>query len=125
MGNKPFKITDSEYEIMNLLWEAGRPLSVTEIRQGLKNTCWEATTIKTLIGRLTEKGALVRSKAGVYLYTPAFPREEYTRSAADSMIKRLFRGSAKALVASLIDSKGLTEQDMEELRELFHVEDAQ
>lgn len=117
------KITDSEYEIMNLLWEAGRPLSVAEIRQGLQGTGWEATTIKTLISRLTEKGALVRSKAGVYLYAPTLGREEYTASAADSLVNRLFRGSAKALVASLIGSKDLTEQDMEELRDLFHVED--
>ena len=117
------KITDSEYEIMNLLWEAGRPLSVAEIRQGLQGTGWEATTIKTLISRLTEKGALVRSKAGVYLYAPTLGWEEYTASAADSLVNRLFRGSAKALVASLIGSKDLTEQDMEELRDLFHVED--
>ncbi len=117
------KITDSEYEIMNLLWEAGRPLSVAEIRRGLQGTGWEATTIKTLISRLTEKGALVRSKAGVYLYAPTLGREEYTASAADSLVNRLFRGSAKALVASLIGSKDLTEQDMEELRDLFHVED--
>lgn len=117
------KITDSEYEIMNLLWEAGRPLSVAEIRRGLQGTGWEATTIKTLIARLTEKGALVRSKAGVYLYAPTLGREEYTASAADSLVNRLFRGSAKALVASLIGSKDLTEQDMEELRDLFHVED--
>lgn len=117
------KITDSEYEIMNLLWEAGRPLSVAEIRRGLQGTGWEATTIKTLISRLTEKGALVRSKAGVYLYAPTLGREEYTASAADSLVNRLFRGSAKALVASLIGSKDLTEQDIEELRDLFHVED--
>lgn len=117
------KITDSEYEIMNLLWEAGRPLSVAEIRRGLQGTGWEATTIKTLIARLTEKGALVRSKAGFYLYAPTLGREEYTASAADSLVNRLFRGSAKALVASLIGSKDLTEQDMEELRDLFHVED--
>ena len=117
------KITDSEYEIMNLLWEAGRPLSVAEIRQGLQSTGWEATTIKTLISRLTEKGALCRTKAGVYLYAPTLGREEYTASAADSLVNRLFRGSAKALVASLIGSKDLTEQDMEELRDLFHVED--
>lgn len=117
------KITDSEYEIMNLLWEAGRPLSVAEIRQGLQGTGWEATTIKTLIARLTGKGALTRSKAGVYLYAPTLGREEYTASAADSLVNRLFRGSAKALVASLIGSKDLTEQDIEELRDLFHVED--
>lgn len=117
------KITDSEYEIMNLLWEAGRPLSVAEIRQGLQGTGWEATTIKTLIARLTEKGALSRTKAGVYLYAPTLRREEYTASAADSLVNRLFRGSAKALVASLIGSKYLTEQDIEELRDLFHVED--
>lgn len=117
------KITDSEYEIMNLLWEAGRPLSVAEIRYGLQGTGWEATTIKTLIARLTEKGALTRSKAGVYLYSPTLGREEYTASAADSLVNRLFRGSAKALVASLIGSKDLTEQDIEELRDLFHVED--
>lgn len=120
------KITESEYEIMRLLWDTGRPMTVTEIRLALQETThWEPTTIKTLIGRLTEKGALVRTKNGVYSYAPAITEREYTNQVTGNVVQHLFRGSAKALVASLIDSQGLTLQDIAQLQEMFHVPEDQ
>ncbi len=57
------KITDSELEVMQVLWDAARPLSVTEIRRELQQRrSWESTTVKTLIQRLYAKGVLDQEK---------------------------------------------------------------
>ena len=53
MENLSGKISDSELEVMRVLWEAGDALPVTEIRQTLQERKgWEATTVKTLVQRL-------------------------------------------------------------------------
>ena len=65
------KISDSELEVMKLLWQAEDALPVTEIREALqKSRGWEATTVKTLVSRLVSKGVNQKKKRKVYYYTP-------------------------------------------------------
>ena len=118
------KISDSELEVMKVLWRAGDALPVTEIRETLQRAKgWEATTVKTLISRLVAKGALRQEKRGVYYYSPLISEAEYNGWATNALIDRLYNGSARALVAALVHSEGLTQSDIEELRALFKVED--
>ena len=118
------KISDSELEVMKLLWQAGDALPVTEIREVLQRSRgWEATTVKTLVSRLVSKGVLLQEKRKVFYYSPAIPQEEYNAWATGELIRRLYRGSAKDLVAALVHSEGLSRDDLDELRQMFCVED--
>ena len=120
MEEKAKRITESELEVMHLLWEAVGPLTIAEIRQGLQEkTGWEPTTIKTLVQRLCTKGAVIQEKRDVFYYHPALSEQEYNRWATVNLIHRLYRGSAKSLVASLLRAEELTEEDVEELRAMF------
>ena len=117
------KISDSELEVMRVLWEAGDALPITEIRQILRDRKgWEATTVKTLVQRLVGKGVLEQEKRKVFYYRPLVSESEYSDWAVNGMVRRLFRGSAKALVATLVQSDGLSDDDIAELREYFKVE---
>ena len=123
MENLSEKISESELEVMRVLWEAGDALPITEIRQLLQERKgWEATTIKTLVQRLVAKGVLEQEKRKVFYYRPRVSEEEYNDWAVSGLVHRLFRGSAKALVATLVKSDGLSDADIAELRELFKVE---
>lgn len=118
------KISDSELEVMEVLWEAGRPLPVTEIRQALQAKMgWESTTIKTLVQRLCNKGVLLQEKRKNFFYLPLVSRQEYNDWATGNLIQKLYRGSAKSLVAALVHSDSLTQEDVEELKSFFHVEE--
>ena len=124
MENLSEKISDSELEVMRVLWEAGDALPVTEIRQALQERKgWEATTVKTLIQRLVSKGVLEQEKRKVFYYSPLVSEQEYNDWAANDLVRRLFRGSAKELVVTLVKSEGLSAQDIDELRDYFKVED--
>ena len=124
MENLSEKISESELEVMHVLWEAGDALPITEIRQLLQERKgWEATTIKTLVQRLVAKGVLEQEKRKVFYYHPRVSEEEYNDWAVSGLVHRLFRGSAKALVATLVKSDGLSDADIAELRELFKVEE--
>ena len=118
------KISDSELEVMRVLWETEDALPVTEIRRRLQPLhSWEGTTIKTMITRLTAKGALLQEKRDVFYYSAAISEAEYNRCATESLIRRLYQGSAGKLVAALVKERSLSDEDMAELRALFKVEE--
>lgn len=118
------RISDSELEVMKLLWSADEALSSTRIREELQQSMgWEATTVKTLISRLVHKEAVTQEKRKVFYYSPRVSEKEYNSWATGRHIDKLYKGSAAAMVAALVDSHGLSERDIAELRELFRVED--
>lgn len=124
MNKSVEKITDSELEVMRVLWEAGDALPITEIRRSLQQRKgWEATTIKTLVQRLSAKGVLEQEKRNVFYYLPLVSEQEYNDWATGNLIRKLYRGSAKELVAALVRSDGLSISDVDELRAMFKVEE--
>ena len=117
-------ITASELEVMKLLWHAEDALPVTEIREKLqKSKGWEPATIKTLISRLVAKCAVRQEKRNVYYYSPCISEGEYNAWATDDLIRRLYNGSARDLIAALVHSEGLSRADLDELSTMFKVED--
>ena len=123
-NNLADKISDSELEVMKVLWQAGDARTVTEIRETLqKMRGWEATTVKTLVSRLVTKGVVQQEKRNVFYYTPLLSEQEYNNWATHDLIRRVYHGSARDLVAALVHSEGLTQDDIAELRELFKLED--
>ncbi len=122
--NLACKISGSELEVMKILWRAEDALPVTEIREQLQKTKgWEPATIKTLISRLVSKGVVRQEKRKVFYYSPAVSEKEYSTWATDDLIERIYNGSARQLVAALVHSDGLTQTDLDELRQMFKVEE--
>lgn len=121
-NNLVSKITNSEAEIMQVLWKENRKLSYAEIRKALEQSSdWETSTIKTLLRRLCDKGAVQITQKNVFYYEPLVSQAEYNEYKTQKLIDRLYSGSAKNLVASLLGNKKLKDEDIEELRQLFKV----
>ncbi len=114
------RISQSELDIMNVLW-AQSPLGASEIVEALDNKKnWSSRTVKTLLSRLVQKGALSTETEGRrYLYTPLVEKEIYAGQAARKLSDRLFGGRAAPLVAHLAEADGLSAQDIEELETLL------
>ena len=123
MKNLAEKISASELEVMQVLWEAGDALPLTDIRKTLQARFdWSDPTVKTLIRRLCEKGVLSQEKRDVFYYKPCLGRDEYNAWAAGDMVNRLFKGSAQELVAALVKGRELSREDIDELRDMFRME---
>lgn len=119
------RITDAELVVMRVLWDADRPLNITEIRNILSKTSeWNGETMRTLLRRLCDKGAVKAEKRKVFYYTPVVSDAEYEKFSTQSLLDKLYSGSAKGLVAALVKNKQLGSDDIEELRALFKVGDA-
>ncbi len=114
------KITGSELEVMRVLWTAKGALPIAAIRQALEaSSDWDGSTIKTLLRRLCEKGIVLAVKKEVFYYSPLISEMEYSDDMTQKMIDRLYGGSAKDMVASLVSGNRLNRQDIEELRAMF------
>ena len=128
---KTVKISEAEWSIMKVLWDgceqSGRGMPLGEIVAQLADTnSWSNTTIRTLIIRLSEKGAVSIDKTtGVYKYTPNTSRNDCVRSEVDSFIDRVFAGSAYSLMASLVKEGKFSDKERQEIiRILNDIEEA-
>ena len=118
MGN--INISDSEMEIMAVLWNANEPITSTQIGEAVEKHGWKKTTIATFLARLVEKGAISAEKRGkLYYYTPLIPVEEYRKTKTENLINNLYHGSIKEFAAALFEDDKLTEADIAELKAIF------
>ena len=122
MNNIAGKIQDSELEVMRVLWEAKKALPLIEIRRVLSARCgWEDSTIKTLLRRLQAKDIVKLERRGIYSATVT--EEEYNQWSTHAFVNKVFAGSAKKLVASLVSAGQLDEKDIAELTAMFNEEE--
>ncbi len=118
---KTVKISEAEWGIMKVLWdgcaESGRGLTLGEIASDLSaSTGWSSTTIRTLIIRLAEKGAVEIDKStGVYKYTPKMSKSECVEAEVVSFVKRVFDGSNYALTEMLARMDSFSEEEKNKL----------
>ena len=68
---------------------------------------------------MRDKGAVTEVTRSVY--RPIVKEDEVTRYASKELIARMFNGSAKKLVAALIDDGEISESDAMELRTLLNI----
>jgi len=114
------RISQSELDVMDVLW-AENPIGAAEVAFHLaESKDWNIRTIKTLLARLVEKGALATQTEGRrYLYTPIISKDCYAASATRRLSNRLFEGRAAPLVAHLAKGDGLSASDIAELEALI------
>ncbi|MDF2944085.1 MAG: transcriptional repressor, CopY family [Herbinix sp.] len=115
------RISQAELEVMKILWQANGPVSTGDIYKELSEQMgWDRSTVRTLLKRLTEKGSVITNKLKVLNYLPVVSEKEYCDVQTKNFVERLYGGSAKRLVSSLVENYNLTTTDIEELRELLN-----
>ncbi len=115
-------ITESEYEIMKVLWKNERALSLGEIMGALGDK-WARNTVGTLLVRLGEKGAVRAEKCGKSnLYYAIMKEKDYSMSETKSFLSKLYEGSIGNLVACLYENKELSNEEIESLKKIINGE---
>lgn len=114
------KISDSEWEIMNLIWKKS-PLAASEIVEELgTKKDWHPRTIRTLLARLVEKGALKFSQEGKrYLYEAKITMEACVHHESRSFIDRVFGGAPASMLINLARHTEFSPDEIKQLRKLL------
>ena len=116
------RISDSELEVMRVLWASEDALTITAIREALtERSDWEDSTIRTLVRRLTKKEVLLQEKRDVYYYTPLVSEAEYNEYSTRLLIDKLYNGSAKSLITALVSREEFSDVEIAELQNMFKV----
>jgi BlaI family penicillinase repressor len=114
------QISEAESLVMDVLWRR-HPLSAEEVVAALADSQqWQEATIKTLLNRLLNKGAVRADKDGRrYLYAPVLKREDWVMGESRSLLDRLFGGRVAPLVAHFSEQRKLSRKDIADLRKLL------
>jgi predicted transcriptional regulator len=116
------RLSRYELQLMQLLWDRG-PASVREVRDALPDSHRPAyTTVQTMIYRLEEKGAVRRIKkiGNAHVFEAAISQKTARRRVVDEVLS-WFGGSARPLVAHLVEFGKLSLEDIRDMeQELAH-----
>lgn len=114
-------ISESEWSVMEALWERA-PQTASEVTKVLRPTMsWAENTVRTLLTRLVDKGALktAENDSGTRTFAPAVKREACVRAESDSFLQRIFGGAAKPLLVHFAQTSKLTPEEVQELKRLL------
>ena len=128
-------ISDAEWRVMNVVWQHTTAqqqraqeandefVSITArtIIQRLQETTeWTAGTIKTLLHRLVQKGALdFQRKGKKYLYRATVTQFECIDRASSRMLYTVFNGRPIPMITYLVETARLSGQEVETLSDLL------
>jgi BlaI family penicillinase repressor len=114
------ELTTAEWTLMKAIWEE-EPCTAPEIQQKLrKQTNWTYSTVRTLMDRMVAKGLLRAEKSrNLTLYRSAITRAQAQRSELLYALKHAFNGALTPMVQCLLDTAGLSDQQLEEVESLI------
>ena len=113
------RLSDSETIILKVLWEAEEPLSIAQITELLqkKNGNWAYTTVATFLKRMENKELVSAKKVGRSYYYKPEVKEGETVTGAVKYVDKYFKGSLNEFLAAFTKEKGLTAEEIKELKE--------
>lgn len=112
------QISDSELEVMKIIWTNGGTVFYAQIMESLQETGrdWQKNTIMTFLSRLISKGFIKSHKMGrKNEYTALISEIDYQAAQTQNFLNKLYEGNAKGLISTMIQREMLTFDDYEEL----------
>ncbi len=122
----PVKPTESELEILNVLWEKG-PSTVREVHDVLALTkdSGYTTTLK-LMQIMHDKNLLSRDAAGKsHIYAALVSQEDTKGQIVKRLIDNVFNGSASKLVMQALGNASTTPKELEEIMQFLQTMEKQ
>lgn len=119
------KITESELEVMKILWKFGKCNSLEIIEELEKCTNWNKNTIRTLITRLVEKDAIkiVGQVGKTYIYETNISKEDYQKKESNNFLQKIFNGSINGMLLQFVKQDKLKKEDLQELLDFIEREE--
>lgn len=117
--------TESELEILQILWENG-PSTVRFVNEQMnKNIVKDAkeigyTTTLKIMQIMNEKGLVSRKAEGrQHIYKAIAKKESVQKSLLDKFVENTFKGSAPQLVMQLLGNRKTSKEELDEIKALI------
>jgi BlaI family penicillinase repressor len=118
MAKRIPSISDAEWQVMEIVWGAQAPVTANDVVARLeRSTDWSPKTVKTMLNRLVNKGALAYDVDGKrFLYRARVNRDACVRVQSRSFLSRVFGGATGAALVHFVEEHDLSEAEIERLR---------
>ena len=120
MAKLNFELFESEWAILQVVWER-EPCAAPTVQEVLQESKgWAYTTVKTIMDRMVRKGLLTTERVrNLYLYRSAVTRAQAQRNELLRTAQRAFDGALTPMMQFLIESEKLSEEDYQSLEHLI------
>lgn len=114
-------LTDTELELMRILWSLGEG-TVKDVIAALppgRNLAY--TSVSTII-RILEKKNILESRKGAgnsFVYKPIITKQAYEQKSLNHLLKNVFSDTPSSLIKTLVNSKGMTASDLDEIKKII------
>lgn len=113
-------LTETELELMTILWKLGEGSVAEVIEQLPKERALAYTSVSTILRILEQKKILKTRKEGRgHIYIPQIKKSDYEARTVKHVVDRVFDGTPVALVRQLLDSGSFNDNDLKELKKLI------
>lgn len=124
MAGEEHTPSESEWQIMEVLWDSGVPLTSSQvIRRLQEKTSMNPKMVRVLMNRLCQKRLIAYTidaqDARVYHYFPLRSREECSREKSRKFVDSYFSGRHTDALAALLQSCQLTDEQIQELEAIL------
>ncbi len=122
MGKDELVPSESEWQIMEILWEY-EELTSSEVISRLPDKGMNPKMVRVLMNRLCQKGIIAyrtdERDSRVYHYYPLKTREECLKEKSRKFVDSYFGGNQTGAVAALLQSVELSETQLSELEAIL------
>ena len=120
MTEEKISISNTEWQVMEELWKGGRLTLMELVRAMEKRLGWAKSTTNTTVRRMADKGLITHDEGEkAREYRPLLTRDEVAAAETEDFLSRVYGGSIGMLVASMAGQRGLSKEDIEELRHIL------
>lgn len=116
------ELTRSEMEIMDVLWESGKPVSRADLLSRSEDKSWKDSSVHILLNGLLNKGAIreagliKRSKTYGRVFIPTMTREEYF---AQTIYSHRYKPQVVGLVRALLEQQNFSREELEQISKMI------
>lgn len=105
---------------MNAVWSRSPASARDVLERTQRETGWAYSTVRTMLARLAEKGAVsVRKRANTSLYEPRITRGRARRAALRALLENAFDGTVGPLIQHMVAEEKLAPRDRETLARML------
>lgn len=118
------EITPSEWQIMEVLWACGEPLTSSEVYKRMQgNVDMSMRMVRVLMNRLNQKDVLGYTvdehDSRVYHYYVQKTREKCVKEKSRKFVDSYFSGNGTNAMAALLQRFALTDEQIKELEDIL------
>ena len=114
MGKR--NLSDSDYRLMNLVWEYGPIRSGELVKLCAERNRWEKSTTYTMIKKLSQKGFLENQNSVV---KPLIPKSDVQKCESRRVLQKIFDNSLPRFVSAFLNDGNLSRKEADEIIQML------